>query len=168
MHTYTESKTNMDLRNLYQEVILDHNKKPRNFGQLEEANRHAHGDNPLCGDKYDVAVLVDDEDVIQEIRFSGSGCAISKAAASMMTQHVEGKTAGEAEELIEEFRAMLTGKLDPQGNDNLRHLKVFQGVAKRPERVKCAVLPWHTLLAALEGSQEISTEGEHDPLAEQD
>lgn len=157
-----------NLRNLYQEVILDHNKKPRNFGELEAANRHAQGHNPLCGDSYEIAALVvDDEGLIEDIRFSGKGCAISKAAASMMTQHVKGKTIDEAETLIEEFRQMLTGKLDPEGNDRLRHLKVFAGVAQRPERVKCAVLPWHTLHAALEGEEEISTEGEHDPFGEE-
>jgi nitrogen fixation NifU-like protein len=156
-----------NLRNLYQEVILDHNKKPRNFGELEGANRHAHGDNPLCGDKYDIAAIVADDGNIEEIHFSGSGCAISKAAASMMTQHVKGKSVDDAEVLIDEFRQMLTGKLDPEGNERLRHLKVFEGVAQRPERVKCAVLPWHTLHAALEGNEIISTEGDNDPLGEE-
>jgi nitrogen fixation protein NifU and related proteins len=155
----------MNLRNLYQEVILDHNKKPRNFGPLEEANRRAHGDNPLCGDKYDVELVVDDG-VISEVHFHGSGCAISKAAASMMTQHVKGMSEEEARGLVEEFRGMLTGKLDPEGNENLRHLKVFEGVSQRPERVKCAVLPWHTLLAALKGEEAISTEGDNDPFGD--
>lgn len=155
-----------NLRNLYQEVILDHNKKPRNFGSLEGANRHAHGHNPLCGDTYEVAAIVVGEDgTIEDIRFSGEGCAISKAAASMMTQHVKGKSVDEAEELIEQFRAMLTGKLADEDNQ-LGHLKVFEGVAQRPERVKCAVLPWHTLHAALEGKEEISTEGDADPFGE--
>lgn len=152
-----------NLRDLYQEVILDHNKKPRNFGTLEDANKHAHGDNPLCGDKYDITVLVDDEGMIQDVAFSGQGCAISKAAASMMTQHVKGKSVEYAETLIEEFRNMLTGELDlEEGEHHLGHLTVFEGVSGRPERVKCAVLPWHTLLAALEGQEIISTEGEHD------
>lgn len=151
-----------NLRDLYQEVILDHNKKPRNFGTLEDANKHAHGDNPLCGDKYDITVLVDDEGVIQDVAFSGQGCAISKAAASMMTQHVKGESVEYAETLIEEFRNMLTGEMDLEEEHHLGHLTVFEGVSGRPERVKCAVLPWHTLLAALEGQEIISTEGEHD------
>lgn len=158
-----------NLRNLYQEVILDHNKKPRNFGELEDANRHAHGDNPLCGDVYDIELIVDeDDDTIEKVQFHGSGCAISKAAASMMTQHVEGESVEEAEKLIEEFRRMLTGKIDEEGEEALGHLRVFKGVASRPERVKCAVLPWHTLHAALEGKEAISTEGEHDPFKEED
>ena len=155
-----------DLRNLYQEVILDHNKKPRNFGPLASANRSAHGDNPLCGDKYDVMVEVDDDGIIQNVAFDGSGCAISKAAASMMTQHVAGKPVSEVEDLIETFRQMLTGELDTDDEERLGHLTVFEGVSQRPERVKCAVLPFHTLLAALEGEDEISTEGEADPFKE--
>lgn len=155
-----------NLRDLYQEVILDHNKKPRNFGTLEDANKHAHGDNPLCGDKYDITVLVDDEGVIQDVAFSGQGCAISKAAASMMTQHVKGESVEYAETLIEEFRNMLTGEMDLEEEHHLGHLTVFEGVSGRPERVKCAVLPWHTLLAALEGQEIISTEGEHDIVDE--
>lgn len=153
-----------DMRQLYQEVILDHNKKPRNWGQLEEANHHAHGDNPLCGDSYDIDVLVDDDGIIEAIAFSGSGCAISKAAASMMTQRVKGKSVADAEALITEFRQMITGELDPQDSKNLGHLRVFKSVAQRPERIKCAVLPWHTLHAALEGEEKTSTEGEHDPV----
>lgn len=151
-----------NLRNLYQEVILDHNKKPRNFGEVEGANKHAHGDNPLCGDKYDITVLVDDEGIIQDVAFQGEGCAISKAAASMMTQHIKGESVEYAETLVEEFRNMLTGELDPEGEHHLGHLKVFEGVSQRPERVKCAVLPWHTLHAALEGQDIISTEGDND------
>jgi nitrogen fixation NifU-like protein len=155
-----------DLRNLYQEVILDHNRNPRNFGELECADHHAHGDNPLCGDSYDVSLKLTDAGEIEAIGFHGAGCAISKAAASMMTQRVKGKTTAEAEALVDQFRLMLTGKLDPEGGDNqLGHLKVFMGVASRPERIKCAVLPWHTLRAALEGREEISTEGDDDPLA---
>lgn len=154
-----------NLRELYQEVILDHNDNPRNFGECDHANHRANGDNPLCGDKYVVAAHVDDEGTIDEVCFHGDGCAISKAAASMMTQHVTGMSVGEAEELVEQFRMMLTGKLDPDaGDSDLGHLKVFKGVASRPERIKCAVLAWHTLHAALEGKDETSTEGEEDPL----
>ena len=155
-----------DMRQLYQEVILDHNKKPRNWGRLEEANRHAHGDNPLCGDSYDLEVRVDDG-VIAAIAFSGSGCAISKAAASMMTQRVKGQSVDDAQALVDEFRQMITGELDPEDSANLGHLRVFKSVAQRPERIKCAVLPWHTLHAALQGDEATSTEGEHDPWAKE-
>lgn len=154
-----------NLRELYQEVILDHNETPRNFGTLEDAAFVAEGDNPLCGDKYVISATTDEEGNIDEVCFSGSGCAISKAAASMMTQHVKGESLEHAEELIEQFRQMLTGDLDPKGDDNdLGHLKVFESVSSRPERVKCAVLPWHTLRAAFEGQEETSTEGEADPF----
>ncbi len=153
-----------DLRNLYQEVILDHNRKPRNFGVLEDANRQAHGDNPLCGDNYTVYAQVNEEGVIEKVTFDGSGCAISKAAASMMTVRVKGRTVEEAEVVIAEFRALMTGKLSKDDEHNLGHLTVFEGVAKLPQRVKCAVLPWHALHAALENTETVSTEGEHDPL----
>lgn len=155
-----------DLRNLYQELILDHNRNPRNFGELHDCNHHAHGDNPLCGDSYDVRLKLSADGVIEKIGFSGSGCAVSKAAASMMTQRVQGKTAEEADQLVDQFRQMLTGKLDPESEESkLGMLKVFTGVASRPERVKCAVLPWHTLRAALRGEEIASTEGDYDPLA---
>lgn len=153
-----------DLRDLYQEVILDHNRKPRNFGVLENANRQAHGDNPLCGDNYTVYAHVNDQGVIEKVTFDGSGCAISKAAGSMMTVRIKGKTIEEAEVVIAEFRALMTGQLTKDGEHNLGHLTVFEGVAKLPQRVKCAVLPWHALHAALENKESVSTEGEHDPL----
>ena len=153
-----------DLRELYQEVILDHNETPRNFGDLEHPDYCAEGDNPLCGDQYVITMSVEDGE-IAEVKFSGSGCAISKAAASMMTQHVVGKSVEQARELIEEFRQMLTDQLDPSSEENqLGHLKVFKSVSTRPERIKCAVLPFHTLRAALEGKQETSTEGDADPF----
>lgn len=152
----------MNLRQLYQEVILDHNKKPRNFGVVDPHNRHAHGHNPLCGDSYEVSLFVDGEGIIKDVAFSGEGCAISKAAASMMTQRIKGKAAAEAAVLVDQFRGMLTGELDLSAEHELGHLTVFEGVAQRPERVKCAVLPWHTLQAALRGSEQVSTEGEHD------
>lgn len=152
----------MSMRALYQEVILDHNKKPRNFGELDEANRHAEGDNPLCGDNYTIYAVVDDDGVIKEVKFDGQGCAISKAAASMMTVRIKGMTIEEAQELVEGFRHMLTGELEAGDREKLGHLTVFEGVAQRPERVKCAVLPWHALLAALEGDEKASTEGDHD------
>ncbi len=153
-----------DLRELYQEVILDHNKKPRNFGRLENPDREAEGDNPLCGDQYTVSVRLNDSDNVEAISFNGDGCAISKAAASMMTQHVEGKSVEEAESLIDAFRELLTGKRSGEEDERLRHLKVFQSVSSRPERIKCAVLPWHTLRAAFQGKQETSTEGDADPF----
>lgn len=151
----------MDLRALYQEVILDHNKKPRNFGPLEGANREAHGYNPLCGDDYIVRLIVED-DVVHDVKFEGEGCAISKAAASMMTKRIKGKPVADAEVLIAGFRQMMTGEIDAETEDHLGHLKVFQGVSQLPNRIKCAVLPWHTLSAALEGADATSTEGEED------
>ena len=148
-----------DLRELYQEVILDHNKKPRNFHKLEGANRTAEGYNPLCGDQITVYIQLENG-VIANISFHGSGCAISKASASMMTASLKGKTKAEAEALFHTFHKMVTGELgttfDPR---DLGKLAVFSGVREFPVRVKCASLPWHTLHAALEGKQEtISTE----------
>ncbi len=155
-----------NMRALYQEVILDHNRKPRNFGPLPEATCQATGDNPLCGDHYDIYAVVEDG-VIQKVGFHGEGCAISKAAASMMTVRAKGKTVDEAREMIEEFRQMLTGRLDLSGEHSLGHLTVFEGVSQLPQRVKCAVLPWHALDAALRGEEVTSTEGEADVWTEE-
>ena len=151
-----------DLRELYQEVILDHNKSPRNFRELPGADRRAHGDNPLCGDVVTVYVGLDDE-TLREVTFQGSGCAISQASASMMTDAVRGKSVGEARELAETFRSLLTEDGGPGAEAPdaaaLGKLAVFTGVKEYPMRVKCATLPWHTLAAALEHKQEIvSTE----------
>lgn len=155
-----------DLRTLYQEVILDHNRNPRNFGPLEGCNHRAHGHNPLCGDSYEISVKLGEDGVLEAVNFEGSGCAISKASASMMTRTLKGKSAEEAEVLVDQFRQMLIGTFDPEGESSqLGMLKVFTGVATRPERVKCAVLPWHTLRAALQGEEVISTEGDADPLS---
>lgn len=144
-----------ELGDLYQEMILDHYKAPRNFGALADANRVAHGDNPLCGDRVAVTVRLDG-DCIGDIRFKGAGCAISTASASLMTETVKGKTRAEAESLFEKFHAMVTG--GGNGGD-LGKLEVFSGVSEFPVRVKCASLAWHTLKAALEGKQEtVSTE----------
>ncbi len=151
-----------DMRALYQEVILDHNRNPRNFGKLEGATCLAVGDNPLCGDSYTIYAVVGDDDTIEKVGFDGTGCAISKAAASMMSVRIKGKTIQEAEVMIEQFRHMLTGELDPKSDNELGHLTVFHGVSQLPQRVKCAVLPFHALHAALEGEDEISTEGEQD------
>src|SRR5208283_323694 len=140
-----------DLGELYQEVILEHNKAPRNFRRLESANRQAEGYNPLCGDR--CTVYIDYEgDAIREIGFQGSGCAISKASASMMTQMLKGKTKEEAVKLFEQFHEMVTGeKTAEEQAGELGKLKVFSGVSKFPARVKCATLAWHTLQSALDG-----------------
>lgn len=147
-----------ELSDLYQQVILDHNKKPRNFHKLEAANRRAEGHNPLCGDQLTVYLNLENE-IVKDISFEGSGCAISKAAASMMTQTLKGKTKAEAEELFSEFHQMVTGSLDEEATpNNLGRLKIFAGVKDFPARVKCASLSWHTMRAALEGQTITSTE----------
>jgi nitrogen fixation NifU-like protein len=146
-----------DLRELYQEVILDHNKRPRNFQKLEGANCTADGYNPLCGDQITVYVLVEN-DVIKEIAFQGSGCAISKASASMMTATLKGKTTTEAEGLFESFHRMVTADLDTAFDlRGVGKLAAFAGVREFPVRVKCATLPWHTFHAALEGKGQITS-----------
>jgi len=147
-----------ELSELYQQVILDHNKKPRNFKQLEGANRTAEGFNPLCGDQLTVYMLMD-EGIVSDLSFVGTGCAISKAAASMMTQAVKGKTREEARTMFDEFHRMVTGNLDVEAEPNvLGRLKIFAGVRDYPARVKCASLPWHTMHAALEGQETVTTE----------
>jgi nitrogen fixation protein NifU and related proteins len=154
-----------ELSELYQQVILDHNKKPRNFRKLEAANRSAEGYNPLCGDQLTVYMQLEDE-VVKDISFEGSGCAISKAAASMMTQSVKGKTKQEAEILFDEFHRMVTGELDEEtAPHHLGRLTIFKGVQDFPARVKCASLSWHTMHAALSGQEITSTEGALDPAA---
>jgi len=147
-----------DLSDLYQEVILDHNKNPRNFRDIESADMTADGRNPLCGDALRVYISMDG-DRVADVSFKGSGCAISKASASMMTQEVKGKTRQEAEELFNEFHRMVTGDLDIETDDNhLGKLRIFAGVLEFPARVKCASLSWHTLNAALHGDDTVSTE----------
>jgi len=147
-----------ELSELYQAVILDHNKKPRNFRKLESANRTAEGFNPLCGDQLHVYLQFED-DQVKDISFEGSGCAIWKASASMMTQAVKGKSKQEAEQLFEEFHRMVTGKLDEETEENhLGRLTIFAGVRDFPVRVKCATLSWHTLHAALNEREKASTE----------
>jgi nitrogen fixation NifU-like protein len=146
-----------DLRDLYQEVILEHSKAPRNYKALESANHKAEGYNPLCGDRFTVYLEMDG-DKIREIGFQGAGCAISKASASMMTQSVKGKTKEEAETIFHRFHDLVTGHAHSDA-ESLGKLAVFSGVSEFPARVKCASLAWHTLEAALEGKQEkISTE----------
>jgi nitrogen fixation protein NifU and related proteins len=147
-----------ELSELYQQVILDHNKKPRNFRKLDTASHMAEGFNPLCGDHLNVYVNLDGDE-LKEISFEGSGCAISKASASMMTQAVKGKNKELAEQLFQEFHGMVTGELDEETQENgLGNLKIFAGVRDFPVRVKCATLPWHTLRAALNNEQTVSTE----------
>jgi nitrogen fixation NifU-like protein len=145
-----------DLRELYQQVIFDHNKKPHNFRKLENANHQADGHNPLCGDQITVYLNVEGE-VIKDISFHGSGCAISKASASMMTDSLKGKTKAEAEALFDKVHKMLTGddSIDAQG---LGKLAALSGVSEFPVRVKCATLGWHTVRAALESKESVSTE----------
>lgn len=153
----------MNTKSLYQEVILDHNKKPRNYGTLDKASHHAVGHNPLCGDHLDIALNLEGER-IDGIAFQGESCAICKASASMMTTVVKGKTRADAETLIKEFRDMATGTLDLEGQHHLGRLTVFAGVRDLPTRVKCAILPWHTLHAALNAVTTTSTESEDDPM----
>jgi nitrogen fixation NifU-like protein len=155
-----------ELRDLYQEVILDHARRPRNFGELAGANLRAEGYNPLCGDRETVFVRLAG-DVLEEVGFRGTGCAISTASASMMTESVKGKTLAEAESLFERFHDLITapdGEGKPSG---LGKLEVFSGVREFPVRVKCATLPWHTLKAALAGeATTVSTELTEGPKAE--
>lgn len=140
-----------DLSELYQQVILDHNDRPRNFTKLEGANRTADGYNPICGDQISVSLQLED-DVIRNIGFQGSGCAISKASASLMTASVKGKTTAEAKVLFDRFHEMVTGVPDRAvDHQELGKLAVFAGVREFPARVKCATLAWHTLRAALDG-----------------
>lgn len=147
-----------ELSELYQQVILDHNKKPRNFHKLEAPSHTAEGYNPLCGDHLTIYLDVED-DKVKEISFEGTGCAISKAAASMMTQAVKGKSKEDTEQLFSAFHSMVTGESDEKEDDNaLGNLRIFAGVRDFPVRVKCATLPWHTLRAALNNEQTVSTE----------
>lgn len=147
-----------ELSELYQQVILDHNKNPRNFREIEAANRKSEGHNPLCGDQLTVYMEFENG-VVKDVSFVGSGCAISKASASMMTQMVKGKTVDEAETLFDEFHKMVTGELDEETEENhLGKLKIFAGVREFPARVKCASLSWHTMHAALKGEEMVSTE----------
>jgi len=148
-----------ELKELYQQVILDHNKSPRNFRVIDNATQHAEGFNPLCGDHLDIYLIIEDG-IVKDVSFKGEGCAISKASASVMTSLLKGKTIEEAEELFEKFHDLVTGKLG--GNldlDELGKLAVFAGVQEFPIRVKCASLAWHTMINALKGRQEkVTTE----------
>jgi nitrogen fixation NifU-like protein len=150
-----------DLRELYQEVILDHGKHPRNLRRPPEANRHAHGHNPMCGDMVTVHATIDGAGVIRDVAFEGKGCAISVASASLMTEVLKGKTAAEARALFERFHHMCTkdtAAADGADGPDLERLRVLGGVREFPMRVKCATLAWHTLNAALAGQDEVTTE----------
>jgi nitrogen fixation NifU-like protein len=154
----------VDSTQLYQEVILDHNRKPRNYGRVEDATHRGEGLNPLCGDHIWLTLKVAG-DRVESVAFEGQSCAICKASASMMTAAVKGKTLAESERLVDEFREMATGRLDPKsGAHHLGRLTVFAGVKDLPTRVKCAILPWHTLHAAVRQQATASTEGEQDPF----
>ncbi len=147
-----------ELRELYQELILDHSRKPRNFHALEGASRVAEGFNPLCGDHFKVYLQLDDNGVIRDVSFEGAGCALSKSSASMMTTVLKGKTRAEAEKLFEDFHRMVTGHGN-NSQETLGKLAVFSNVSEFPVRVKCVSLAWHTMKAALEGQQTtVSTE----------
>jgi nitrogen fixation NifU-like protein len=147
-----------DLRELYQQVILDHNKNPRNFREMEDAISRVDGYNPLCGDHYTVFLKTEGE-TIAEVSFTGSGCAISKASASVMSSTVKGKSKAEAERLFDTFHRLVTGDASGLSATDLGRLAAFSGVSEFPARVKCATLAWHTLRSALEGNQDkVSTE----------
>jgi nitrogen fixation protein NifU and related proteins len=153
-----------ELRDLYQEVILDHNKKPRNYRVMENADHRADGHNPLCGDRVTVFVRLTG-DRIEDVSFQGSGCAISKASASLMTDSVKGQSVGDVESLFRDFQSMVTAAPDSdiESPDSLGKLAVFAGVREFPSRVKCASLAWHALRAALkESGGTVSTESAND------
>ncbi len=147
-----------DLRELYQEVILDHHRKPRNCRKPADANRHADGFNPLCGDKVSIYMRVEDG-IVRDIAFQGSGCAISTASASMMTEALKGKSEKDVTRIFEHFRDLVTGQNSAGEDSGLGKLEVFTGVRDYPVRVKCATLAWHTMRAALAGTKEtVATE----------
>lgn len=146
-----------DLKDLYQEIIVDHNRTPRNYGALEHPSHKADGHNPLCGDKLTVYLLMDG-DVIRDVSFEGSGCAISVASASLMTEQLKGKTEQEAKELFSQFHNLVAEKEMTADTDKLGKLAALAGVREYPARVKCATLCWHTVNSALAGEQVASTE----------
>jgi nitrogen fixation NifU-like protein len=148
-----------NLRELYQEIILDHNKNPRNFRKIDNATKVLDGQNPLCGDHYKLYIVIED-DIIKDIAFEGAGCAISKASASLMSSIVKGKSISEAEEIFQLFHKVVTGEINASENfDSLGKLAAFAGVSEFPTRVKCATLAWHTMHAVLEDNiGSVSTE----------
>jgi len=149
----------MTTQDLYQQVIIEHHKKPRNFRKIEKPSHQAEGFNPLCGDHLWVYMNVNEAGTIDDISFEGDGCAISKASASMMTQNLKGKTVAEANAIFHDFHKMVLGQLDPETDANvLGRLAIFSGIWKYPARVKCAALAWHTMNGALSNEATISTE----------
>jgi nitrogen fixation NifU-like protein len=155
-----------NLEALYQEVILDHNRKPRNFREIENADRHVEGRNPLCGDQVTIYVKLDG-DRLADVSFKGTGCAVSKSSASIMTQTVKGKTLAETRQLFDRFHAMITGMMTDAEREQMGSLAALGGVSKFPLRVKCASLAWHALKAALDGNgAEVSTEKEGPAMTE--
>lgn len=152
-----------DMRQLYQEVILDHNKNPRNYGEMSNCTHHAEGHNPLCGDHVKISINMEN-DTVSDVHFEGEGCAICKASSSMMTVAVKGHDKSFILKLIEEFRSMITGQLDIEKitEHSLGRLKVFSNIKTLPVRVKCAILPWHTLAAAINNQDNVSTEDSGD------
>ncbi len=153
-----------ELRELYQEVILDHGKSPRNFREIDHAKYHAHGNNPMCGDQLEVFVQIDDSSNITDVSFLGKGCAISVASASLMTEMLRGKNIEQARHMFEGFHEMCTtgddNALAGVPEEDADRLQVLSGVSEFPMRVKCATLAWHTMNAATKGEAEISTEDE--------
>ena len=143
-----------DLQDLYQAIILDHNRRPKNYGALDGATSSAEGHNPLCGDEVKVELRIADDE-IADVRFTASGCAVSRASASIMTQAVKGKSRAEVERLFTQFHELVTGKLKPDEKESraMGELAAFSGVSRFPIRVKCASMPWHTLQAALRGDE---------------
>jgi len=148
-----------DQRELYQQIIIDHNKNPKNFKKLESFTHHSEGYNPLCGDHLDVYIAINSDDVIEDISFQGDGCAISKASASMMTSFLKGRNTEEARDIFDQFHRLIIGKLDPLKDKNtLGKLAIFSGIWHFPSRVKCASLCWHTMKGAIDKKEVISTE----------
>ena len=151
-----------ELEELYQEVILDHSRRPRNFGELPDASVHVHGDNPSCGDEIDLGVRFGPDGSLQEIKFSGHGCAISQASASLMTMKLKGKSRAAAEEMLHAFHGLVAGESD-EAAPSLGDLQLLRGVRKFPQRVKCAMLAWRALEEALNqdaGEATVSTEND--------
>ncbi|MCK4763977.1 MAG: SUF system NifU family Fe-S cluster assembly protein [Candidatus Aminicenantes bacterium] len=147
-----------DLKELYQEIILDHNKNPRNFKKLDRHTHKAEGYNPLCGDHYTLYLKVENDKIL-DVSFEGAGCAISKSSASLMTSCIKGKSRAEAEEIFRNFHLMLTGNLEPGDlPGSMCKMEALQGVKAFPTRIKCATLVWHTMKSALDGKQEAGTE----------
>ena len=144
---------------LYQQVIIEHNKKPRNFFDMEDSTHNCHGYNPLCGDDYEIYLKIGEDNIIQAVSFKGSGCAISKASASLMTTFLKGKSVDESRLVFEQFHKMVLGEFDPDESENvLGKLKLFKGVQNFPSRIKCASLCWHTMVGAVDKNETVSTE----------